>query len=124
MTYDFLSKVKVYFYCLWMALTGRDAFREERNELNSRIVAAEESVKKIQNIYASALEQWQHDQKLLKQEQDLVKQMEDHDTEKVATYQKLVETLRGTINDKERKIDELNREFGNQLKKFERKDNK
>lgn len=123
-TYVFLHRVKVYLYCLWMAITGRDAFREERKELNGRIDAAEANVRKLQDMYASALDKWQQDQQLLKQEQDLIKQMEDRDTEKVATYQKLVETLRSTINDKERKIDELNREFGEQLKRLERKDNK
>lgn len=123
-TYVFLHRVKVYFRVLWIALRGRDAYREERDALSRRLDAAEANVRKLQDMYASALDKWQHDQQLLKQEQDLIKQMEDRDTEKVATYQKLVETLRSTINDKERKIDELNREFGEQLKRLERKDNK
>lgn len=121
-TNDFLLRVKRYLHNLWDALRGREPYRKERDAMEQRLNDMSDNVEKLQGLYNSALEQWQ-------QAQEREKAMVEHDAEKVATYQKLIETLRGTIADKERQNYELQKAYNEQLNRAlkiaeQRKDNK
>lgn len=102
--HDFLLRVKRYFLCLGAALIGRDPYEREREELKARIDQTIADLKHLRLLCNSAFERWNDASGMvvsLKKE--------------VASYQKLIETLRGTIRDKEKELAEQRTRFLEQL---------
>lgn len=104
-------KVKLYFYRLGYALIGRDSyakerdtFMKEREKIVRELQEAMTKADKLQELYEAALEQWQNTARLeLKVEEKCKKE--------VANYQALVETLRGTIRDKDAELDRVQKAY-------------
>ena len=97
-TYDIILRIKRYFRCLWMALTGRNPYTEDSNELYRRL----DGFEKLKENYCVALDRWEEanikvDE--LSQSCAILKSQ-------VERYRVLVENLRERIRDKERIIDE------------------
>lgn len=103
-TNDFSLRIGRYFRCLWYALTGRCVSLEEYMTLNGRIEKIYANVGKLQEMYCSALEKWE-------QASELAACLEGKGKKELASYQTLVETLRGTIRDKDKRIADLQRAY-------------
>lgn len=104
-------KVKLYFYRLGYALIGRDsyakerdAFLKERDKLVRELQETMAKADKLQELYEAALEQWQNTAKL-----EL--EVESKCKKEIASYQALVETLRGTIRDKDTELDRVQKAY-------------
>lgn len=97
-TNEILLRIKQYIYCLWLALTGRNTYAGNGNELYRRL----DYLKKLKENYCVALDRWEEANKkvgeLSKSNAILKSQVE--------RYRVLVENLRERIRDKERIIDE------------------
>ncbi len=111
-----------YFHRLGLAFIGRDYTSYVNADLTARVEKAEADMKHLKECYCSALDKWeQAGAKLLelqrkydaavKEQQNsdsLIKKLFNEGAElsaEVANYKKLVETLRGTIRDKQAMID-------------------
>ena len=97
-TNEILLRIKHYFYCLWLALIGRNPYTEDSDELWKKI----EELKKLKENYCVTLDRWSEANKKvgeLSQSNASLKSQVEH-------YRVLVENLRERIRDKERIIDE------------------
>ena len=91
-----------YFHRLGLAIIGKDyIYGNACIAQNKRVEKAESSIKQLNEMYAAALNKWNTDAHLAKKASQDVERLK----ETVANYQKLVETLRGTIRDKQAMID-------------------
>lgn len=97
-TNDIILRIKHYFYCLWLALIGRNPYTEDINELRKKI----EELEKLKENYCIALGLWS--QACMKVRE--FSQSNTHLTTQVNDLRNLVEKLRERIRDKERIIDE------------------
>ena len=97
-TNDIILRIKHYFYCLWLALIGRNPYIEDSEELRKKIGEFE----KLKENYCAALDRWEEASinvsELSQSNASLKSQVE--------RYRVLVENLRERIRDKERIIDE------------------
>lgn len=92
-----LPKIKRYFRCLWAALRGRCLSLAEGRELKAGIVEAKENLVQMQKLYYTLAEKWSGEKdKVKQQEQTIAKLQAD-----IIGYQKMIETLRNSVRDKD-----------------------
>lgn len=102
------QSLRHYFRVLWAALCGRDLYNKERMELCARVEKIASELSELKEMYSTALDQWSNVQKLA---QDLDSQNEQltrdltNSRNDVATFRKLVETLREHIREKGQQLD-------------------
>lgn len=97
-TYDIILRIKRYFRCLWMALTGRNPYAGNGNELYRRL----DGFEKLKESYCAALDLWEE---ALQKVRELSQSNAILESQ-VNDMRNLVEKLRERIRDKERIIDE------------------
>lgn len=97
-TNEILLRIKHYFYCLWLALKGRNPYTEDSDELRKKI----EELEKLKENYCITLDRWEEASKKVSE----LSQSNTHLTAQVNDLRNLVEKLRERIRDKERIIDE------------------
>ena len=97
-TNEILLRIKQYIYCLWLALTGRNPYAGNGNELYRRL----DDLKKLKENYCVTLERWDEANKKVGELSQSNAILESQ----VNDMRNLVEKLRERIRDKERIIDE------------------
>lgn len=97
-TNDIILHIKHYFYCLWLALIGRNPYTDDSEELRKKIGEFE----KLKENYCVTLDRWEEANKKV----DELSQSNASLKSQVERYCVLVENLRERIRDKERIIDE------------------
>lgn len=97
-TNEILLRIRHYFYCLWLALIGRNPYTEDSDELRKKI----EELEKLKENYCVTLDRWEEANKKV----DELSQSNASLKSTVIRYCVLVENLRERIRDKERIIDE------------------
>lgn len=96
------KSVARYFHRLGLAIVSKDyIYSNMYVALNERVEKAESDVKQLKEMYNVALDKWKSGDCLVK---DLFNEVARLNGE-VASYQQLVETLRGTIRDKQKMIE-------------------
>lgn len=95
---DMLLCIKRYFACLWMALTGRNPYADDSEEVCKKL----EELQQLKESYCAALDRWEEANKKVGE----LSQSNTHLTAQVNDLRNLVEKLRERIRDKERIIDE------------------
>lgn len=101
-----MPRLARYFSCLWAALCGRDPHRKELEEMNQRVNQATTDLRHLRQLYLSTLDEWN-------QTSDLV----EHLLKDINNYQKLIETLRSSVHDKQSELAEQQQYFREQLDK-------
>ena len=97
LTNEILLRIKHYFYCLWLALIGRNPYTEDSEELWKKIGELE----KLKENYCMALDRWEEASINASE----LSQSNVRLTAQVNNLRNLVEKLRERIRDKERIID-------------------
>lgn len=91
-----------YFYRLGLAIVGKDyIYSNVYVALNESVEKAESDLKQLKEMYNAVLDKWSTDASLVKR---LAEESTRLHTE-VNSYKQLVETLRGSIRDKQSLID-------------------
>ena len=98
LTNEIILRIKHYFYCLWLALIGRNPYTEDSEELRKKIGELE----KLKENYCMALDRWEEASINASE----LSQSNVRLTAQVNNLRNLVEKLRERIRDKERIIDE------------------
>lgn len=80
-----------------MALTGRNPFRVEMDELREEVVKTTLKVKTLQDVYQKSLKNWEEEQNLLFESGKMVAERD----KQIASLQRLVENLRQRIIQKD-----------------------
>ena len=97
-TNDIIFRIRHYFYCLWLALIGRNPYIEDSEELRKKRGEFE----KLKENYCAALDRWEEASINASE----LSQSNVRLTAQVNDLRNLVENLRERIRDKERIIDE------------------
>ena len=92
--------MKQYLKNLFLALTGSNPFQVELEDTKQQLEKAAENVSALQDQLYSALEEWEHEAKMLEESQ-----------KREAGLQQLTENLRERIADKDRMIAKLEEEL-------------
>lgn len=91
-----------YFHRLGLAIASKDyIYSNMYVALNERVEKAESDMKQLKQMYNVALDKWKSDDCLVKDLSNEVARLKGE----IASYQQLVETLRGTIRDKQKMIE-------------------
>ena len=92
--------MKRYFVNLWLALLGGDPYRDELDEMRRRQERAEIQIRDLHELYYGALEKWTVARK------------------ESAGLERLVESLRGRIADKDDMLRTAGREFKERMERM------
>ncbi len=98
LTNEIILRIKHYFYCLWLALIGRNPYTEDSEELRKKIGEFE----KLKENYCVTLDRWEEANKKVME----LLQSNAHLAAQANGLRVLVEKLRERIRDKNRIIDE------------------
>lgn len=90
-----------YFHRLGLAIIGKDYINNAYVALNERVEKSESDMKQLKELYSVALDKWSVDKVVITELIDTRVRL----GEEVNNYKQLVETLRGTIRDKQALID-------------------
>ena len=102
MSNQLYKSIARYFYRLGLAIVGKDyIYSNVYVALNERVEKAESDLKQLKEMYNAVLGKWSTDASLVKR---LAEESTRLHTE-VNSYKQLVETLRGSIRDKQSLID-------------------
>lgn len=95
-----LPSIKRYFRCLWAALRGHDRYREERDELWLRVKEATKKMQDFDKIYDDLAKKWEQTLRKVDEQEKIIGTLQSE----VNSYQRLVETLRTSISDKDHEL--------------------
>lgn len=106
---------------LWLALTGRNPFRQELEEKTDQLAKAAVNVTSLHDLYYAALEKWNNEttqrieaeavnDRLARRIGDLEK--------RIAGMQVLVENLRERVREKDVEMDAAGREFQERMNRM------
>lgn len=97
---EILPDIRRYFRSLWAALRGCCLSVAESKELKLKVLESNTKLHEMFKLYAMLVEKWQSaSEKADKQMQQIGTLQKD-----IANYQKLIETLRTSIRDKEHEL--------------------
>lgn len=113
--------MKRYLKNLWLALTGRNPFRQELEEKTDQLAKAAVNVTSLYDLYYAALEKWNNEttqrieaeavnDRLARRIGDLEK--------RIAGMQVLVENLRERVREKDVEMDAAGREFHERMNRM------
>ena len=102
--------MKQYFKNVMLALCGNDPYRMELSRVSEEYEKTAERVRQLDAQYFGALEKWGEAQKAL-----------EKDEKELRSCQKLVETLRGHIKEKDEQIAQIKEEFTARVERFRKR---
>lgn len=85
--------MKRYIKNLWLALTGRNPFRAELEELKREIGETALKVKSLQDVCQRLFGNWENSQNLLSDSEEIIRERD----RQIVSLQRLVENLRQRI---------------------------
>ncbi len=102
-----MKQMKRYFKNLWLAITGRNPFREELDEVKAMCKETGEKLQSLHELYYEVVDKWQ---KAVSIAETAYKKTQD--------YEKLIENLRERISEKDTLLERTKEDYQEHIKQY------